>query len=253
MRLAGKSALVTGAAFGLGQAVAMRFAGEGAAVLVTDIDAEAAEALAASIVEAGGRAVAQVLDVSQEDQVSAAVDAAMRHFGRIDILYNNAAVLLYGKEARAHELTTEVWDRTMDVNLRGAWLCSKYALRCMLEQGSGNIIHVASPTGLTGCAPGVTAYSSSKGGLFALTRVMAVDYAADNIRVNAIVPGTMDTPMNAPVLGDPGARETLLKRIPMKRVGQPEDIAGLATFLASDDAAYCTGGVYMADGGLMAW
>ena len=122
----------------------------------------------------------------------------------------------------------------------------------MLKQGGGSIIHLASPTGLTGCAPGLTAYSSSKGGVVALTRVMAADYSRDNIRVNAIVPVTIDTPMNADLLRDEQARQRLTNMAPAGRLGRPEDICGLAVFLASDESQYCVGGLYMADGGLTA-
>jgi len=161
-------------------------------------------------------------------------------------------VELHGQDARAHELSAETWDRTHAINLRSVWLCSKYAIPPMLEHHGGSIIHVASPTGLYGCAPGYTAYSASKGGVVALTRVMAADYARDNIRVNAIVPGTTDTPMIAPLLEDEGVRARLMALSPMGRLGRPDDVAGLAVFLASDESAYCTGGIYMADGGLTA-
>ena len=135
----------------------------------------------------------------------------------------------------------------MNVNLRGYWLCSKYVIPSMLQRG-GSIIFIASRTGLRGFAK-LAAYSTSKGGVFALMRSMAVDYAGDHIRVNAIVPGTMDTPMNAAELSDPRAREKFIAKTPAGRLGIGDDIAGLATFLASDDAGFCIGGVYMADGG----
>jgi len=161
-------------------------------------------------------------------------------------------VQLHGQDARAHELSEEVWDRTYAVNLRGVWLCSKYAIPLMLKQGGGSIIHVASPTGMLGCAPGYTAYSSSKGGVFGLTRVMAADYARDNIRVNAIVPGAMETPLIAELLTDQQTRQNLAALMPLGRLGQPEDVVGLALFLASDESRFCTGGIYMVDGGLTA-
>jgi 3-oxoacyl-[acyl-carrier protein] reductase len=180
------------------------------------------------------------------------VEAAIEHYGGIDVLYNNAAVQLHGQDARAHELSEEIWDRTQSINLKGVWLCSKYVIPVMLERGGGSIIHVASPTGLSGCAPGYTAYSSSKGGVIALTRVMAMDYARHNIRVNAIVPGATDTPLIGELLADEQTRQNLLAMMPMGRIGVPEDVAGLALFLASDDSLFCTGGIYMVDGGLTA-
>jgi NAD(P)-dependent dehydrogenase (short-subunit alcohol dehydrogenase family) len=200
----------------------------------------------------GGKATFIRCDVSQAQDVKAMVEEAVRRYGGVDILVNNAAVQMHGQDARAHELAEEVWDRTMAINLRSVWLCSKYVIPAMLERGGGSIIHLASPTGLTGCAPTYTAYSASKGGVFALTKVMAVDYARDNIRVNAIVPGTTDTPMIASLLADSQIRARLVAKSPLGRLGTPEDVAPLAVFLASDESRYCTGGFYMADGGLLA-
>ncbi|MCB0188709.1 MAG: SDR family oxidoreductase, partial [Caldilineaceae bacterium] len=170
-------------------------------------------------------------------------------WGTVDILYNNAAVQLVGQDARAHELREEVWDRTYNVNIRGLWLCAKYVIPILLERGGGSIINVASPTGLVGCAPGFTAYSSSKGAVYGLTRVMAADYARDRIRVNALVPGPIATPLTKELFSDPATREGLVNAVPLGRIGQPEDVVGLALFLASDESAYCTGGSYMVDGG----
>jgi NAD(P)-dependent dehydrogenase (short-subunit alcohol dehydrogenase family) len=158
---------------------------------------------------------------------------------------------LYREEARAHELTNEAWDRTMAVNLRGYWLCSKYVIPAMLRQGGGSIIHVASPTGLFGFTR-LTAYSTSKGGVVGLMRAMAADYAPDHIRVNAIVPGTIDTPMNALELADPKNRVRYAEMAPARRLGTPEDLAGIAVFLASEDSSYCVGGIFTVDGGLTA-
>lgn len=168
------------------------------------------------------------------------------------MLYNNAGVLFHDRDARAHELSLEVWDRTMRVNLRGFFLCSKHVIPSMLKQGGGSIIHLGSPTGFLGCAPNLTAYSASKGGILGLTRVMAASYGPDNIRVNSIIPGTMDTPMNASVLSDADSRERFRAAIPLGRLGTPDDISGLAVFLASDESSYCNGGLYTCDGGLTA-
>ena len=166
------------------------------------------------------------------------------------MLYNNAAVLLYGRDVRVHELSLETWEHVIRVNLGGAFLCSKHAIPFMLKQGGGSIINVGSPTGMTGCAPDLTAYSTSKAGVFGLTRVMAAAYAKDGIRVNSLVPGTMDTPMNEYLLNDQAIREEYRKAVPMGRLGKPFDVEGLALFLASDEASYCTGGLYTCDGGL---
>src|SRR5437867_2428669 len=139
----------------------------------------------------------------------------------------------------------------MAVNLRGYWLCSKYVIPTMLRQTDGSIIHIASPTGLFGFTR-LTAYSTSKGGVVGLTRAMAADYAPDHIRVNAIVPGTIDTPMNAAELADPKARERFAAMAPARRLGTPRDLAGIAAFLASEDSEYCVGGIFTVDGGLTA-
>jgi NAD(P)-dependent dehydrogenase (short-subunit alcohol dehydrogenase family) len=187
-------------------------------------------------------------DMGSEDQIKAVVEVTLTRYERIDILVNNAAVLIAKKEARAHELTNETWDRTMAVNLRGYWLCSKYVIPSMLTRASGCIILIASPTGMLGF-PCLTAYSTSKGGVLGLMRAMAVDYAPNHIRVNAIIPGTIDTPMNAEEFLIPGAREKWAAAAPAGRLGLGGDIAGMAVFLASDDADYCVGGVYMVDGG----
>ena len=248
MQLKDKIAIVTGGGAGIGKAIAQRYAREGARVVVAEITPERGEATVNAIQQAGGQAAFIQTDVASEEQVKGLVEATLTCFGRIDILVNNAAILIARGESRAHEISNEVWDRTLNVNLRGYWLCSKYAIPSMLKQGGGAIIFIASRTGIRGFAR-LAAYSASKGGVFALMRSMAVDYAPDRIRINAIVPGTMDTPMNAEEFSDPDARKKYAAKIPAGRLGVGDDIAGLATFLASDDAAFCMGGVYMADGG----
>ena len=252
MRLERKVAIVTGAACGLGKAVAARFAREGARVIAADTDVQNGEAVARQSRSEGGDALFFRTDISDQDEVRKLVQYALDQHGHIDVLYNNAAILFHDRDARAHELSLEVWDTTMRVNLRGFFLCSKYVIPPMLEQGGGSIIHVGSPTGFLGCAPDLTAYSTSKGGVLGLTRVMAASYARDHIRVNSIIPGTMDTPMNSTILADDSTRRRLVEAVPMGRLGTAEDIAGLAVFLASDESAYCTGGIYACDGGLTA-
>jgi NAD(P)-dependent dehydrogenase (short-subunit alcohol dehydrogenase family) len=250
MRLKDKVAIVTGGGAGIGRGIAERFAKEGASVVIAEIDTRNGEAAAQSI-NGSGEALFVETDVSDEKQVEVMARKTLDRYGRIDILCNNAAVLLFEKEARAHELSNEAWDRTMAVNLRGYWLCSKYVIPSMLKQGGGSIIHVASPTGLFGFTR-LTAYSTSKGGVVGLMRAMAADYGPDHIRVNAIVPGTIDTPMNAVELSDPESRKRYAEITPSRRLGTPEDLAGIAAFLASDDSAYCIGGVFTVDGGLTA-
>jgi NAD(P)-dependent dehydrogenase (short-subunit alcohol dehydrogenase family) len=252
MRLENKVAIVTGGGAGMGQAVAEGFAREGARVVVGEINPALGQAVAEAIQQAGGEAIFVRADVSQASDNEALVAAAVQAFGGLDILYNNAAIQLHGQDARAHELSEEVWDRTYALNIRGVWLCAKYAIPAMLERGSGSIINVASPTGMVGCAPGYTAYSSSKGAVYALTRVMAVDYARDKIRVNAVIPGATNTPLIAELLADEETRRNLAAQAPLARLGQPEDVVGLAIFLASDESSFCTGGYYAVDGGLTA-
>ena len=251
MRLKNKTAIVTGAGAGIGRAIAERFGREGASVVIAEVDADSGGAAEQRIRDSGGEAVFVQTDVSDEAQVKSMVDRALDRCGRIDVLCNNAAVLLFREEARAHELTNQAWDRTIAVNLRGYWLCSKYVIPAMLRQGSGSIIHVASPTGLFGFTR-LTAYSASKGGVVALMRAMAADYAPENIRVNAIVPGTIDTPMNAVELSDPEMRKHFADIAPARRLGTPEDLAGIAVFLASEESSYCVGGIFTVDGGLTA-
>lgn len=249
MRLKNKVAIVTGGGSGLGQAIAKAFAREGAKVVIADVNAQNGEATAKGIRNSGGDALFVQCDVSQADQVEAMVRICVERYGGLDVLCANAGIELIGQDAKVHELSEAVWDRTVAVNLKGMWLSCKYALVEMLKRGNGSIIITGSPTGLFGIGAGETAYSSSKAGTHGLMRVMAADYARSGIRVNAVVPGFMDTPINAPVLPDDATRKVAGESIPMGRLGLPEDLAGLVVFLASDESSYCTGGFYMCDGG----
>jgi NAD(P)-dependent dehydrogenase (short-subunit alcohol dehydrogenase family) len=232
--------------------VAARFAHEGASVVIADTNEIEGAALAGELASKGLKAMFVRTDVSKESEVKALVDATLAHYGRVDVLHNNAAILLGDRDVPAHELSLETWDYVLGVNLRGAFLCGKYVLPSMLKQGSGSIVYLGSPTGIVGCAPKLTAYSTSKAGITGLARVMAAAYARNQIRVNVIVPGTMDTPMNRYILNDDAVREQFREAVPLGRLGTPADIEGIAVFLASDESSYCTGGVYMCDGGLTA-
>jgi NAD(P)-dependent dehydrogenase (short-subunit alcohol dehydrogenase family) len=252
MRLHGKVTLVTGGGMGMGRAVALRFAKEGAAVVIADNNARDGDSTAAEVIAAGGKAVFVAADVSKAADCEAMVNAAVERFGRLDVCYANAAVQLIGRDARAHELSEDVWDQTLSINLRGVWLTSKYALMAMLPQRSGSLILAGSPTGMSGAGAGYTAYASSKGGVHAMTRAMAADYARDGIRVNAVIPGPMKTPLTQQLFADPNVSRSLESRVMLGRLGEAEDVAGLLVFLASDESAFCTGGLYMADGGFTA-
>lgn len=252
MRLSGKIAVVTGAAAGLGRAVALRFAREGAVVVAADTNVAQGALLAGQFSDLGCEGIFVQTDISEECAVRNLFDTALTRYKQVDILYNNAAVLPYDRDSQVQELSVETWDYIMGVNLRGPFLCSKYAMPSMLKQGGGSIINLSSPTGLYGCAPNLTAYSTSKAGVVGLTRVMAAAHARHNIRVNSIIPGTMDTPMNGDLLSDNATRERFREAIPLGRLGTAQDIEGLAVFLASDESAYCTGGIFICDGGLTA-
>lgn len=252
MRLSGKVIIVTGASVGLGRAVAARFAREGAAVVAADVNETDGQKLVAELKTERLDAMFVRTDVSQECQVKSLFDAAHSRYGDVNVLYSNAAVLLPERDLPIHEISVETWDYVMNVNLRGAFLCAKHAVSSMLQNGGGSVIFLGSPTGLVGCAPALSAYSTSKAGIMGLTRVMAAAYARKNVRVNSIVPGTMDTPMNAYILSDSEVREKYRDAVPVGRLGTPADIEGIALFLASDESSYCTGGLYMCDGGLTA-
>ena len=252
MRLHEKVCLITGAGSGIGRAMALRFAGEGATVVVADQDGQAAEEVATLVKRAGGRVQPIEADVTEAMEVQMMVRATVDTYGCLDVLINQAGVIQVGDITN---LSEEEWDRVLDVNLKGVYLGCKYALRAMLAQKGGVIINTASVSGLVGI-PMQPAYCASKGGVIALTRALAVDFADRNIRVNCIAPGPIDTPWTQAVLrapGDPAAEyRALLAGQPLKRLGTTDEVAAAAVYLASDDAAYITGTVLVIDGGLTA-
>ena len=248
-RLAGKVALITGAGGGMGRVAAERFAAEGAKVVVADM-AEHPEVVEA-IKEAGGEAISVAADVRDFDAVSAAVGAAVSTFGGLDVLYNNAGVSL-GDDDDAVSTPEETWELTMDVNVKGLWLCCKAGIPAMLESGGGSIVNVASFVAHLGAATPQLAYTTSKGAVLSMTREIAVIYARQGIRANALCPGPVLTPLLAKYLSDDAKRQRRLVHIPMGRFGEAEEMVNGALFLASDEASYMTGQSLLIDGGITA-
>ena len=247
-QLDGKVCVVTGAASGIGQGAAQAFVREGAVVGLLDRNEER---LRATAVDLGDTAFPLPCDVTDEPSVEAAFAEVRRRHGRLDVLYTCAAVQLIGEDAPVHELPLAVWERTHAVNLRGVFLCCKHAARLMIDTGTrGSIVNCGSPTGLTMCGAGFTAYSTSKAGVMGLTRVMAADLAPHGIRVNGIVPGTIETPLTRDLVADPETRAHLIAGEPIGRIGTPEDMAGIAVFLASDASSFATGAHFHVDGGI---
>ena len=249
-RVVGRRALVTGAASGIGRATAVRLAQEGARVALLDID-EAGLAVAAA--QIGDAALSLPTDVSSEPAVEAAVVATAAAFGGLDIVVANAGVeLIDTGDARVHELGLAAWQRTLDINLTGVFLACKYGIRELLRAGGGSVICTASPSSFFGVATAEHAYTASKGGVAALVRVMAADYARDGIRVNGVIPGFTNTPLNAPVLDDEEIVAGIVATIPLGRPGEADEVASMMLFLASDEAAYVTGAFFTVDGGMTA-
>lgn len=251
MQLAGQVAIVTGGAQGLGAAIARRFAAEGAAVTIGDVNVEAARRTAEAIAAEGGRVEVVPTDVSQRDQVDALFDATLAAFGRLDILVNNAGVV-HGPRAVRHflDMPEEMWHTLIGIHLNGLFFCCQRAARIMVEQGGGGCIINMSSGGATRAHRHMVAYDTTKGGIEAATRAMALDLAPWGIRVNALAPGAIVVETRAPVGQESSVQPGDV--IPLGRLGLPDDVAGGAVYLASADASYVTGHVLTIDGGLTA-
>ncbi len=248
-RLAGKVTIITGAASGLGRVAAIKFAGEGASVVITDVSdgVKTVEEIKA----VGGKAAFIKGDVSSEDSWREVVGFAIKTFGSVDVLYNNAGVMI-GEDDDPVSTPISVYERTMEINVKGVLLGCKYALPTMLEQGKGTIVNVASFVAHMGAATPQIAYTASKGAVLAMTREIAVIYARKGIRANALCPGPVMTPLLAAFLDNEAKRQRRLVHIPMGRFGEPEEIANGALFLASDESSWMTGQSLIVDGGITA-
>ena len=251
MDLKDKVAIITGARRGMGKSHALTLARAGAKVVVADISKEDCEKVVDEITKAGGKAMAVKCDVTKKEEADEMVEKAIEKFGKVDILVNNAGICQFKP---FFELTEEEWDRTLDINLKGYFLCAQAAAKEMAKQKSGVIINIASVAmGQQGIGfPNIVHYCASKGGIVGMTEALAVELAPYNIRVNAISPGMIETPMIDPVKQDPKIMEAMLARVPMRRVGKPEEVSNLVLFLASDVSSYMTGSTVVIDGGWLA-
>jgi NAD(P)-dependent dehydrogenase (short-subunit alcohol dehydrogenase family) len=249
-RVEGKVALVTGGASGIGRATALTFAREGAKLVIADMNEDGGQQTVHLITEKGGEAVFVRTDVSQAVAVQALISQAVATYGRLDCAHNNAGIPGGGRALTA-EHAEDTWHQVIAVNLTGVWLCMKYEIPHMLQQGSGAIVNTASAWGVVG-APGASAYVASKHGVVGLTKTAALEYAHQGIRVNCVCPGVIHTPMTARGLSDPALRARIIASEPIGRVGTPEEIAEAVVWLCSDAASFVTGHTMSVDGGYVA-
>ncbi len=245
MRLIDKVAVITGGGTGIGRAISILFAREGAKVVVAGRRKEALDGVVSEIQNSAGEAFAVLTDVSDSEQTSNLIKSTIEHFGKVDILVNNAGVALSGDTVSGSE---KDWDKVIDTDLKGVWLTSKAALPHMLEQGKGKIVNMASIAGLVGFEQSA-AYTAAKGGVVNLTRQMALDYSPKGINVNAIAPGIIETDMTKGIIGNEAVQKDFLSKTPIGRFGKPEDIAFAALYLASVESDFVTGEILVVDGG----
>ncbi len=250
-RLDGKVALITGGSSGMGMVASRLFAAEGAKVVLTDVSDDAGEAVAEGIRGDGAEATYVHADVANEDDARAMIDAAVRTYGGLHVLYNNAGVML-AEDGSVHSTDASVWDTTLAINVKGVVHGCKYGIPAMIDSGGGSIVNVASFVAWMGAATSQTAYTASKGAVLAMTREIAVEYARKGVRCNALCPGPIDTPLLSELLSDPARRQRRFVHIPMGRLGKAEELAKAALFLASDDSSFMTGASLIVDGGITA-
>jgi NAD(P)-dependent dehydrogenase (short-subunit alcohol dehydrogenase family) len=248
-RLDGKVCVITGAGGGMGRDAAILFAEEGARVCAADVDADQADE---TVALCRGEAVAVRADVAEEEDVRAMYAAAAERFGGIDVLYNNAGISP-GEDASVLDTSVEAWQRVQDVNAKGVFLCCKHGIPHLLERGGGSVINVASFVAILGAATSQISYTASKGAVLAMSRELAVQFARDGVRVNALCPGPVETPLLLSIYGDdPAALERRRAHWPTGRLAKPREIVNAALFLASDESSYVTGATFVVDGGLTA-
>ena len=248
-RLEGKVALITGGGSGIGKASCLLFAKEGAKVVVVDLKQDTAEATASEIRAAGGDARAFAADISKAKDAEGMVKFAEEQFGALHVAFNNAGIF-HPNDESVTNTTEDIWDLVIDINLKGVFLGCKYEVPALLRAGGGSIINTASFVAVMGAAVPQIAYTASKGGVLAMTREIAVEFARQNIRANSLCPGPVETPLLAELLADPARRNRRLVHIPPGRFARAEEMANAALFLASDESSYVNGTTFLVDGGI---